>query len=549
MATFLPPAGCATRAHTLNHHWRAATLPRKKTSPPPPLARSPFRQTPLCTTHPSNPPRPAPRSVRDARVVVVGGGPVGTVAATMLWLHGVSDVTLVERGSGGAEAEAGRSWGVSVYPRGIDALRVVPGLDEAIVDQGAQLVNLVRVTKHGAVKLFPFPPPLTTVQYFLVHDLRDRLAHFMRQRTRVHARYRATVAAVRCTADGIELDVESDGRVETLAADLVIGADGRESTVVSALRGARSSSVKSRRGFGVREQNSASVGLKVKSLLLNPDQLRQSGVADEHLSNSIISFDSALSDKPVTERVKLRTFPTRAQVVESCGGLVGAIVNRADSEVWAVRTAEELYALLERNFPSLNVRKLVLPAAADAFVAADAATFPPVGRVDSLTGRVGSAGVVIVGDAAHSFPPDTGLGLSSGLEDVARLAASFAAVGDGATIHDVLDDYDARGEGETDALVYIARVAAPFQHGNAPVRRFIHSTYGIVRSLLAQQFPALFALPLNMQALGLTPYSEMVRRDRQTARLVFILAAAALAAGVYYAYDQIDTYEPWILNH
>lgn len=484
-----------------------------------------------------------PHSVRKARVVVVGGGPVGTVAAAMLWYRGVKDVTLIEKVADFNSLNPSSSYSLGVYPRGTKALCVVPGLDELVGNNGAPFLNLVRITVEGGTKTFPFPPPLTSVRYYIRDILLRKLKTFLLDRTSVLTRYGSNVKSISYKNEGIELEIETDGKTENISSNLVIAADGQNSIVTSSLRNANTSAVISSHGEGKIVHTSASVGLKVKSIVLNPDELRNFGLADEDIGTSLIILDSAASGKSAKEKVKLRIFPTPRDQIDEFGGLLGVMINSPDSVLWSVESEDEFYDLLQCNFPAVNIRKLIASHHVETFLNTSPVVFPSIVRMDSLTAFVGDkSGVIIMGDAAHSFPPDTGLGLNSGFEDVAKLANTIDGLTESSTIHDLLADYESRNHDETSALVYIARVAAPFQYGNAPIRRKIHSAYGIVRSLLAQQFPFLFALPLNMQALGLRSYTDMVRRDRLSSRIVFFIASVALIGYGIYAYDQFQTY-------
>lgn len=485
----------------------------------------------------------APLSVRESRAVVVGGGPVGSVAAAMLWFRGVRDVVLLEKVADFKTLNPSSSYALGLYPRGVKALRVVPELDELIGKNGAPLLNLIRVTANKGLKSFPFPPPLTSVRYYVREILLCKLKNFLADHTSVSTRYGAKVKSISYSRDGIELEIDLNGTVEKISSNLVIAADGRESIIASSLQNASDSIVYSKHGLGSNEKYSASVGLKMKSVVVNPDELRRIGVTDEDFGTSLVILDSVRSKKTSKEKVKLKIFPSLPEHVDAFGGLLGVMVNSDDSILWSIRTADEFYAYFQDNFPTVNVRELIHPSHVDNFLHTSPSVFPSVMRVNSITADVGlQSGVILLGDAAHSFPPDTGLGLNSGFEDVAKLAKALDSLSETSTVHDVLADYELRNNEETSALVYIARVAAPFQHGNAPIRRKIHSGYGIVRSLLAEQFPYFFALPLNMQALGLRPYSDMVERDRWSARIVFFIAFVALVGYAFYGYDQFQTY-------
>lgn len=541
MATFVAPLLISPRS-TEDNIFRLRKSSRWSRTQVPSVNIAGIRANKLCMRS-SDEIAQAPHVIRNARAVVVGGGPVGTVAAAMLWFRGVKDVTLIEKVADFKSLNPSTSYSLGVYPRGTKALSVVPGLVDLVGNNGAPFINLVRITVEGTTKTFPFPPPLTSVRYYIRDILLRKLKTFLLNSTTVSTRYGSNLKSISYKNEEIELEIETEGKVEKISSDLVIAADGQNSVVTSSLQTANTPIIRSSHGKGKDVHNSASVGLKVKSIVLNPDELANFGLADEDIGTSLIILDSAASGKSTKERVKLRIFPTPRDQIDEFGGLLGVMINSPDSVLWSVESVNEFYALLQRNFPAVNMHKLIAPHHVETFLSTNPVVFPSIMRMDSLTAFVGDkSGVIIIGDAAHSFPPDTGLGLNSGFEDVAKLAYTIDGLTESSTIHDLLADYESRNHDETSALVYIARVAAPFQYGNAPIRRKIHSAYGIVRSLLAQQFPFLFALPLNMQALGLRSYTDMVQRDRLSARIVFFVAFVAFVGYGFYAYDQFQTY-------
>lgn len=526
--SFAPPysPGCDVRATTLGTPIKRTLLtPRNKCA----SLQLPTRRRMSATM--SVEAKRAPFSVRESRVVVVGGGPVGTVAACMLWSRGVRDVTLLEKVRDFDTLNPSKSYSLGVFPRGLKALEVVPGLKETVASNGATPRQIIRLGKEGTTKSFPFQPPFTSIRYFAREKLLGCLKAFLLERTMVSSRFGSKLMAVRYEKDGIELDIETDGKTETLLCDLLVAADGKNSRVVSSLRDADSSIVKSRRGFGAEERYSSSVGLKVKSLILNPSVFKRAGITEEDIASSLVVLDSAVSSRPVKGRVKLGTLPTPTGQIESAGGLLGVMVNPENSMLWSVRTVDEFYSLLERNFPVLDIRELMPKDRVESFLRTKPGEFPPITRVNSLTAKIASRrGVVVMGDAAHSFPPDSGLGVNSGFEDVAKLAFALDSLSDQSTVCDVLSEYERLNDDEISALVHIARVASPFQYGNAPFRRKVLMAYNFFRALLAKEFPLWFKMPLMMQVLSLEPYTVIVEGDRTSRRIISLFSIAFFVA-------------------
>lgn len=487
----------------------------------------------------------APQCVRESRPIVVGGGPVGMVTAAMLHFRGVEHISLIESVKDYKRLPPTRCYALNIADRGYDALKIIPGLQEVIDNNISPSYGRKEVKFDGTLKSSSFKSYAPTFRYIMRTCLLELLKKFLHERTTVATYYGHTVQSVRYLPDGIQVDVEREGQIKTLHSHLVFAADGRNSTVVSSLLNADTNMVNSTRGFGTSERLSASVGLKVKSVMVEVESLHKAGLTSEDLATFTTTFESAVSSNPARERVKLELFPTPASVIKEMGGVLGIMVNPARSSLWDVETVEEFYSLLELNFPQLNIREAITQEQVQVFLKSNADSFPPITRVDSLTGDTGDDnGVVILGDAAHSFPPDAELGLNSGFEDVALFAATLDSQSqhDSPTLRSILNAYEIKNDQETDALVYVARVASPYRYGNAPIRRQIHMAYVVFRSILEQQFPSLFDVTLNVSIFSKMPYTEMVRRDNQSTRILAVAAACALLGGAIWLYNQVETF-------
>ena len=94
----------------------------------------------------------------------------------------------------------------------------------------------------------------------------------------------------------------------------------------------------------------------------------------------------------------------------------------AHDPMFQTKTTEEFYAYMETTFPQINARESIPIESAQAWIASEGATFPvPRWAGKALTLMKHGVLVGVLGDALHSFPPDLGLGVNSGLVDVNRL--------------------------------------------------------------------------------------------------------------------------------
>jgi len=101
--------------------------------------------------------------------------------------------------------------------------------------------------------------------------------------------------------------------------------------------------------------------------------------------------------------------------------------------VWALGSAEEVLGWLRATFPHLPVDDVVSADEAAAFAAGAPGAFPAPCYSPRQQLLLPKAGVVLVGDAIHAFPPDIGQGVNSALSDVVMLGEALdgADGGDG----------------------------------------------------------------------------------------------------------------------
>jgi kynurenine 3-monooxygenase len=103
-----------------------------------------------------------------------------------------------------------------------------------------------------------------------------------------------------------------------------------------------------------------------------------------------------------------------------------------------------------------------------------------------------TCGVVLVGDAAHAFPPDIGQGINAGLQDVVALdralrgedmvrgsssgssssssTSASTSMSPPANLGQALDRYEQNRKGEHRALIRLARFGAPYQYNQSWLR-------------------------------------------------------------------------------
>jgi len=318
------------------------------------------------------------------RVIVVGAGPVGLVAAACLVAEGIP-VTVVE-----AQRELPDDLRASTFhPPTLDFLARL-GITDALIAEGLICRYWqFRDRKQGAVATFDlaelsdvtaFPYRIQCEQWKLARHLRAKLE----RDGGAEVVYGAKAVAVKNGDDGVMLTVEhEDGSHEDMRCRYLIGADGARSTV--------------RKEMGVEFE-----GMTIPELFLSLSTSFQYQDAIPDLVN--INY---VSD-PDEWLVLLRTptlwrvlFPTEPSESEEAMMAPQRVEQRLQSVIGATKPYEVVHKTAYRVHERVASRY--------------------------VCGRV-----ILAGDAAHLNNPLGGMGMNGGIHDAVNLTEKLAAVWRGA---------------------------------------------------------------------------------------------------------------------
>lgn len=317
-------------------------------------------------------------------VLIVGLGPVGATLAALLAADGVR-VAVVER----EVTPHALPRAAHLSDRSLDVLRRA-GVADTVVAAGREIDGFELADRRGRSLLrarnAPAVPGLPTA--LLIHQPTVDAALRERLRTLgVPTHLGATVTGVRQDTGGATLSVHRGGRVSTLRAGLVVGADGARSTVRGAM-GARLS------GGGFRQR------------WLVVDVLVPPAVGDRLPTRLVQTADPQQPRTYVPFPGRRRRWEWRLRDDEADG------------------QAEAPGAVRERL-------RTVLGADADAVDIERATVYT---FYDLIADRWWRGRLLLAGDAAHLMPPFLGEGLGEGLRDADVLAPLVRAVLDGAPL-------------------------------------------------------------------------------------------------------------------
>jgi 2-polyprenyl-6-methoxyphenol hydroxylase-like FAD-dependent oxidoreductase len=327
----------------------------------------------------------------DLDVLVVGGGPVGLVAAAELARRGVR-VRVIDK----LAQPTDQSRAIAVHARSLDMFDRMGIVDE-LLSTGIKATAMQLYAGHSKLFRVPlgsvdsaFPFTLTTAQTETERVLGEHL-----ESLGVSVDRGVELVALTQDADAVHLTLRgADGSTEQVSASWVIGADGGHSVV--------------------RKM----VGTKLAGSFVGERFLL--GDVDAEHSLDLDSMHTFFSpDGPV---VVLPMADGRMRFLAQVHDAPGAPLNMSP-------TQDELQAVIDRRIGGIQ---LVHSHWLTSFEIHHA-------RVSAYRwGRV-----FLAGDAAHIHSPAGGQGMNTGMQDAFNLAWKLAAVVDGLAGDSLLDSYDA----------------------------------------------------------------------------------------------------------
>jgi 2-polyprenyl-6-methoxyphenol hydroxylase-like FAD-dependent oxidoreductase len=331
----------------------------------------------------------------DTNVLIIGAGPAGTALALCLARQGIGSMIIERRSSRSDHPRAHY-----LNTRTIELFQLWGAADEVIAGSFPyinmmfeQLAGMGGPTMEDRAR-FSSATNHSTAQDIVEEALERVLSNY----NETQIKWGTSFAGLIDHGDHVEIQAETDGKLETIRARWCVAADGATSNVRNCL--------------GVNMIGDPHLGSVINIYFrgkLNPEGVSYMlGALSIHdtIKGAFISMDGAerwcfhYNYDPEKESVEDFTF-------DRCTKMVRSAMLLPDD--WPIEVK--------------SIRPWVMTAhVAESF-------------------RVGST--FLIGDAAHAFPPTGGFGLNSGVQDAHNLAWKFKAVLDGIAGEKLLDSYEA----------------------------------------------------------------------------------------------------------
>ena len=458
------------------------------------------------------------------KVLIIGAGPSGLAASLLFADLGYQNITVVERRSSAADFEKNKAFTYQIDGRGqklLKRLRLIENLETFGVANKS--FHATTVLPNGSSKTIDSPiidKDRVTCYWTTRRNLQTLLFEAVEKRTdkAIKLLYDHTLCSV-TPAENKQALVTVTGPQDTelkFSPDILLACDGLSSTtrrLLSDYPGIPEGH------FEMLKYPSPSAKLYYKVLNLPPKfsiKGKQSEVNDHRMAYVFPS-----RHKKRNKAMALFGFPVATSEHPRCVN----IIREADHHLWTLEQADDLIAYLTDAFPQLDIPNLISKEEATDFVSLNSGKFPSPQHALSLYACTGkdetTTHSLLIGDAAHAFPPDLGLGVNSAFEDLYELETFLR---DNPDTSDAFTQYQQHRLVESKALVKLVQTVFPYQYNQSPWRMKTWVIRFLIQRALHKLMPWLISKPAFQLVQNHTlKYSRILQQKTNADRLFYCL--------------------------
>ncbi|MGC9527381.1 MAG: FAD-dependent oxidoreductase [Limnospira sp.] len=475
--------------------------------------------------------------------IAIGGGPAGLATALMLAKSGWNNITVLEKRPSADFYEPDKSFLYLIDGRGQKCTDFL-GLSDRLAELGVANtdVNFTVIQADGSQNTSKMPVPGSRdrkTAYWLPRSsfmqlLYQEIEHNWRHCIKVLFNMVCLeIDRAIADSDGSEkLKViaknnnEGDDQNLTFETDLLLGCDGITSIVRKTLSKWDDSAGSKR--FEMRHFPSPSSGLKYKVLTLPPQPPLNRDGSERAIPSTAYAIRGAFRDRD--RAVSLGLLPRKNPDEPRTAN----IITYPDRDIWKLRDGKQVFEFLETAFPQLPIDKILSSEEVARFAESQGGQFPDPQYCPGLffllsENEKNTAGVVLMGDAIHCFPPDIGQGVNAALEDVCVLHQAISEAEN--DLSRALPLYESLRAPDTAALAKLAQIGFPWQYNQNQFRKNLWRVNVILIVLLNRLLPQIFDPPAILMISNYNlSYDEIWRKAQKTTAILYLLISGLAIA-------------------